>query len=87
MNAPKWAFDAWESEGADRFALQASARRGTSQSDMRQMLRTMLADRFGLTVRREDRVQKVYELVVEPGGHKLQPPGVRKYTGQRKTSG
>jgi uncharacterized protein (TIGR03435 family) len=46
---------------------------------MRQMLRAMLAARFGLAFHRENRLQKVYELAVEPGGHKLQPPGGRKY--------
>ncbi len=78
VDAPKWA-DAWEWEKADRFDVQATARRGASRNDLRQMLRTVLADRFRLTVRPENRVQKVYELVVEPAGHKLQPPGETKY--------
>lgn len=78
-DAPEWA-DSVESQGrATRFDLQATARRNASPDDMRQMLRTMLADRFGLAVHRENRVQKVYELVVAPGGHKLPAPGDRKY--------
>jgi uncharacterized protein (TIGR03435 family) len=76
--APKWA-DARYEDGGKQFDVQAIARRGASPDDMHQMLRTMLADRFGLAVHRETRAQKVYELVVEPGGHKLQPPGDRKY--------
>jgi len=78
-NAPTWA-DAveWPSD-SNRFDVQATARRSASADDMRLMLQVMLADRFGLSVHRRNRVQKVYELVVEPGGHKLQPPGARKY--------
>jgi uncharacterized protein (TIGR03435 family) len=76
--APKWA-DARYEDGGKQFDVQAIARRGANADDMRQMLKTMLADRFGLAVHRETRAQKVYELVVEPGGHKLQPPGDKKY--------
>jgi len=43
----------------------------------------MLADRFGLIVHRVTRPQNIYELVVEPGGHKLQPPGSRKYVASK----
>jgi uncharacterized protein (TIGR03435 family) len=46
---------------------------------MRQMLKTMLADRFRLVVHQETRVVKGYELAVEPAGHRLQPPGDRAY--------
>jgi uncharacterized protein (TIGR03435 family) len=46
---------------------------------MRQMLKTLLVDRFRLTVRQETRTRTVYELVVEPTGHRLQPPGARAY--------
>ena len=78
VDAPAWA-NTWESPNQPGlFDVQATARRGANEDDMRQMMRTMLADRFRLRVHRENRVQKIYELVVEPGGHKL-PPSGRKY--------
>ena len=79
VNTPRWAdarVDAAENRGFD---IQATARRASSDDEMRQMLRTMLAERFRLTVHRESRTQQVYELVVEPGGHKLLAPGEQKY--------
>jgi uncharacterized protein (TIGR03435 family) len=84
----------WQVEGAPAWAdalhgtapianraldIQGTAPSKASRSDMQQMLRRMLADRFGLTAHRENRVQKVYELVVAPGGHKLPPSGDKKY--------
>ena len=79
VNAPRWAdarVDVAENRGFD---VQAAAPRGSTGDEMRQMLRTMLAERFRLAVHRESRTQKVYELVVAPGGHKLLPPGATKY--------
>jgi uncharacterized protein (TIGR03435 family) len=90
VNAPQWA-SGWvepaSSPGARRdaalenrrFDVRATAGRAASPEEMRQMLRTLLANRFGLSVHREYRVAKIYELVVEPGGHKLQAAGNRKY--------
>jgi len=78
LDAPKWAdTDTWND--SNRFDIRTSAGRDASQDEMRQMLKTMLADRFRLAMHRETRVTKVYELVVEPTGHKLQPPVEGKY--------
>jgi len=47
--------------------------RRTIQSQMQERLRGLLADRFGLVVRRETREQPIYALVVAKNGPKLQP--------------
>jgi uncharacterized protein (TIGR03435 family) len=47
--------------------------RRTIQSEMQERLRSLLADRFGLVVRRETREQPIYALVVAKNGTKLQP--------------
>lgn len=79
VDEPDWAgHDTWGIEGA-RFDVEATTRRDASRDDKREMLKTMLADRFRLTVHRETRHEKLYELVVEPGGHKLPPPGAKPY--------
>jgi uncharacterized protein (TIGR03435 family) len=78
VDAPQWA-EGWTADETRRFDVEATAGRSAREADLRQMLRTMLAERFRLTVHRESRTQKVYELVVEPGGHKLQPPGEKEY--------
>jgi uncharacterized protein (TIGR03435 family) len=71
---PAWAgTDAFGTDG-DRFDVAAKALDDTTRDEMRRMLRTLLADRFHLTMHRETRRQQIYELVVDQGGHKLQPP-------------
>jgi uncharacterized protein (TIGR03435 family) len=79
--APEWAGSNGLAprDGGDRYDVQATAPRSASPDDMRQMLKTLLVDRFRLTVRQETRTRTVYELVVEPTGHRLQPPGARAY--------
>jgi len=42
-------------------------------AQVRQMMQTLLADRFQLKVSRGNQVMPVYNLVVAPGGPKLQP--------------
>jgi len=42
-------------------------------ADVRQMMQTLLADRFHLKISHETRVMPVYNLEVAPGGPKLQP--------------
>ncbi len=55
---------------SDRFELVAKAPSGTSRLEMRAMLRNLLAERFGLVVKTEEKPQPVYALVL--GKHK--PP-------------
>jgi uncharacterized protein (TIGR03435 family) len=45
----------------------------SSETQLRAMLRVLLADRFKLVVRVEKRESAVYFLTVDPKGHKLQP--------------
>jgi uncharacterized protein (TIGR03435 family) len=76
--APAWAEGNFPTAG-ERFDIEATTGSNTSADDMRAMLKTMLGDRFRLAVHLETRTQKVYELVLEPTGHKLLPPGPRPY--------
>jgi bla regulator protein BlaR1 len=85
VGAPDWAGGKAvlaPSDDADRFDLQATAQRSARSDDMRLMLKTLLADRFRLTVHPETRTQTIYELVVEPGGSRLQPPGLRPFVAE-----
>jgi bla regulator protein blaR1 len=70
VGGPEWL-------GTARFAVEARSARppdaATAARDIGFMLRTLLADRFGLRVRLEPRSQRVYALVRAPGPRK---PGV-----------
>ena len=61
------------SSGDDTFEFQATMAAETNDAEMRQMMRTFLADRFKLAVHVETRNMSGYELVVAPGGIKLKP--------------
>ena len=57
----------------DRFDIVAKASsRQASRPDVMEMLRTLLADRFGLTVEEEQKDIPVYLLAIGPKGPKLQ---------------
>jgi uncharacterized protein (TIGR03435 family) len=64
------------SMNADRFDVQATLPAGATTDQVREMLQTLLADRFNLKYHREDRDQDVYALIVGKGGPKLKeaPP-------------
>jgi uncharacterized protein (TIGR03435 family) len=62
---------AWIKEAQVRFEIQATAVRPSSQDEMRQMLQTLLADRFKLRLHREKRDFPIYALVVGRNGPKL----------------
>jgi len=67
VNAPGWS-------GSDRYVISAKAEDGTrqpTQKDIQQMMRGVLADRFGLTFHRETKDGSVYFLVLAKGGPKL----------------
>lgn len=56
LDVPGWA-------GSDRFEVSAKAEEAVPQAQMRLMVQRLLADRFGLRVRRETREMDTYELV------------------------
>src|SRR5437870_5047342 len=47
--------------------------RPVSKDRVRQMLQTLLADRFKLAMHRESTIKQVYKLEVAKNGHKLKP--------------
>jgi uncharacterized protein (TIGR03435 family) len=66
FGGPKW-LD--ESE----YDVEAKADRPASGEQLRRMLQPLLASRFHLVIHRETRELKVYELVVDKDGPKIQP--------------
>ncbi len=57
--------------GQQRFEIQAKIPNGVSKDLVPQMLQSLLAERFKLTIHREKKEQAVYALVVAKGGPKL----------------
>ena len=57
----------------DTYQFQATMPAETTDAQMRQMMQTFLADRFRLAVHIDKRNMQGYELVIAPGGFKLQP--------------
>jgi uncharacterized protein (TIGR03435 family) len=57
----------------DKFDIEAKAPAGVGNDQFKAMLQNLLAQRFGLAVRWEEREMPVYELVVASGGPKLKP--------------
>jgi uncharacterized protein (TIGR03435 family) len=55
-------------------AAKAEGESPITKDELRQMLRSLLADRFQLKFHRETRETPVYELVLGKGGPKLKPP-------------
>jgi uncharacterized protein (TIGR03435 family) len=58
---------------SDEFDIDARADGPTSKEQLRLMLRTLLADRFRLSFRREEKELRAYALVVDKNGPKIQP--------------
>jgi uncharacterized protein (TIGR03435 family) len=56
---------------SDRYDITAKAGTAASQREVHQMLQALLADRFGLTIHRENRALPSYELVIGKGGAKV----------------
>jgi uncharacterized protein (TIGR03435 family) len=59
---------------SDRFSINARAEGEPSEHEVLEMLRSLLEDRFKLTVHRETRVGRVYELLPAKDGPKLDKP-------------
>jgi uncharacterized protein (TIGR03435 family) len=57
---------------ANRFDIVAKAAGPTDETQLRLMLQTLLADRFGLKLHKEPRVMPVYALTLAKGGPKFQ---------------
>ncbi|HVV45766.1 MAG TPA: TIGR03435 family protein [Bryobacteraceae bacterium] len=64
LNAPSWTSE-------DRFEIQATTANPSSTADQREMLQSLLKERFGLKVHHETREIPVYALVVGKNGMKL----------------
>jgi uncharacterized protein (TIGR03435 family) len=62
IDAPAWARN-------DRFEIIAKAPGALSHESLLTMLRTLLAERFQLRVRKETRQMPIYDLVLERAGH------------------
>ena len=72
-----WHLEEWQVRGPEwleleNYELAATMPESTSRENARLMLRTMLAERFGLQFHREPQEIPVYALVVGKGGLKLQ---------------
>jgi uncharacterized protein (TIGR03435 family) len=57
---------------SDHFDVQAKMPEGTTQEQMPEMLKALLAERFKLTLHREQKEHAIYALVVGKNGFKLQ---------------
>lgn len=57
----------------DRYAIDARGPGTATEAEMRAMLQALLADRFGLVLRRRTINRPVYELVVAAGGPRITP--------------
>jgi uncharacterized protein (TIGR03435 family) len=64
---------------ADAYDILAKADAAVPVSQLRMMLRELLAKRFKLTIHRESRMLPVYELVVAKGGFKLPPANTSQH--------
>jgi uncharacterized protein (TIGR03435 family) len=68
---PKWADESCG--GADTFSVEATMPENTTDGQARQMMQSLLADRFQLKAHWEKKDMAVMELVVREGGFKLKP--------------
>jgi uncharacterized protein (TIGR03435 family) len=66
VGAPRWA-------DTERYAIVAKAERPATQDQLRKMLQSLLAERFGLVFRRESKNLLVYVLAAVKGAVKVKP--------------
>jgi uncharacterized protein (TIGR03435 family) len=62
--------------GDTRFNITAKLPEGASEKQVPEMLQTLLAERFKLTLHRDTKEHAIYALVAEKGGPKLKPAEV-----------
>ena len=69
VGAPAWA-------DTEQYDVEAKAEKPSTRDEFREMLQTLLADRFGLAVRTGSKSLPVYVLTVAKGGPRLKgvPP-------------
>ncbi len=77
----EWAYGVREDQisggnnlGGERYEILAKATTGTPVGQLKIMLQNMLAERFKLKLRREQKLQPVYELTVAKRGPRLPAP-------------
>ena len=77
----RWAFDVkdyqiagppWLNDDDASYDIEAKAPEGTPHEELHKMMQTLLAERFKLTLHRQQKTLPVYELVVAKGGPKLE---------------
>jgi len=73
MDAPRWIFSQLLGGGSERYDVIAKTAEGSSVEDQRAMLRTLLAERFGLRLHRETRELPVYILTKLNEGRSFGP--------------
>jgi uncharacterized protein (TIGR03435 family) len=66
VDAPEWT-------SSERFDINATAGRETSDDETKLMLQTLLAERFGFVARRDTRELPIYELVMARPDHRPGP--------------
>jgi len=76
---PKWGHaSCGEPDSRDTFAIEATMPADTTIAQARQMIQTMLAERFKFTAHWETRQLPVYALRIAPGRSKLKPSNTDK---------
>ena len=70
---PEWGQGACGRTYQNTFAIEATVPAGTTDEQARQMMQTLLADRFKLVVHWEKKDMPIFALVIGKGGFKLQP--------------
>jgi bla regulator protein BlaR1 len=68
---PSWGSGVCGGSFTDTFAIEATMPAGTTSDQSRQMMQTLLADRFKLVIHWEKRDMPIFALVIGKGGFKL----------------
>lgn len=68
---PPWSRTSCFEKGADRFTVEATMPPDTTEAQSRQMMQTLLAERFKLAVHYQKNTMKYYALTVSRGGPKM----------------
>jgi uncharacterized protein (TIGR03435 family) len=68
---PPWAHVTCFEKGTDRFIVEATMPSNTTEEQSRQMMQTLLADRFKLSSHWGKKVMRFYALTVSKGGPKM----------------